>query len=79
MKWASRKNGDLLRLAEVDFDVLVTTDQQLSYQQSVGVRNIAVVVLIAHRNKLEFLQPLVPALERTLLEIRPGEVRRVRL
>ncbi len=38
---------------------------------------IAVVVLVARRNKFEFLRPLVPELQRVLHEVRPGEVRRV--
>lgn len=77
MGWASKKNGELLRLAEGKFDIFVTTDQRLSYQQSVGNFAIAVVVLVARRNKLEFLRPLVPELERTLDEIHPGEVWRI--
>ncbi len=41
MGWASEKNGALLRLAEGEFDALVTTDQRLSYQQSVASYNLA--------------------------------------
>ena len=77
MGWAGRENGELLGSAESDFDVLVTVDQKLKYQQSVAGRNIAVVVLVARRNKIEFLRPLVPDLERTLAEIKPGELREV--
>lgn len=75
MGWASLKNGDLLRLAEPLFDVFVTSDQRLSYQQSVASLQLAVVVLVAKRNKLEFLRPLVPALLDTIREARHGEVR----
>ena len=56
--------------------MLVTTDQRLSYQQAVSNFAIAVVVLVARRNKLEFLRPLVPELRRALSEVKPGEVRR---
>lgn len=75
--WASKKNGELLRLAAGHWDVFVTTDQRLSYQQSVSSLAIGVVVLVARRNKLEFLLPLVPELLRAIDEISPGEVRRV--
>lgn len=75
--WASKKNGEVLALAAERFDVLVTTDQRLSYQQTVARHEIAVVILIARRNKLEFLLPLVPALLLVLEEIAPGEVRRL--
>nr|VFJ46502.1 MAG: hypothetical protein BECKDK2373B_GA0170837_101344 [Candidatus Kentron sp. DK] len=34
--WTSTKNGDLLRLAQADFDVLITTDRHLAYQQNLG-------------------------------------------
>jgi predicted nuclease of predicted toxin-antitoxin system len=77
MGWAGKENGELLALAESKFDVLVTVDQQIKYQQSVAGRDIAVVVLVARRNKIEFLRPLVPELERVLAEIKPGELREV--
>lgn len=77
MGWAAFKNGALLSLAVGQFDVFLTTDQRLSYQQSVAGRDIGVVVLIARRNKVAFLLPLVPEMRRALEEIRPGEVRRI--
>ena len=77
MGWAGKENGALLEVAESRFDVLVTVDQKLKYQQSMAGRNIAVVVLAARRNKIEFLRPLVPELERTLGEIKPGQLREV--
>jgi predicted nuclease of predicted toxin-antitoxin system len=60
MGWASFKNGNLLA-ASGKFDVLVTTDQRLSYQLNVSSFPIAVLVLVAKRNKPEFLLPLVGA------------------
>lgn len=44
--WAKLKNGDLLKVAEEDgFEVLVTADRNLSYQQNLRGRSIAIVVL----------------------------------
>lgn len=77
MGWAAKKNGELLRLAEDKFDVLVTTDQRLSYQQTVAGFGIGVVVLVTRRNKIEFLRPLVPELQNALNGVQPGEVIRV--
>src|SRR5213593_2336604 len=77
MGWASQENGALLALASGKFEVFITTDQRLSYQQAVPKFSIGVIVLIAKRNKLKFLQPLVPELQRALTEVQPGEVRRV--
>ena len=77
MGWASQENGALLALASGKFEVFITTDQRLSYQQAVQKFSIGVIVLIAKRNKLKFLQPLVPELLRAITEVRPGEVHRV--
>jgi len=43
--WSRLTNGDLLVAAEKQFDVLVTTDQNLRYQQSLAGRRLAVLVL----------------------------------
>ena len=43
--WSTLPNGELLARAEEQFDVLVTTDQQLRYQQNIANRKIAIVVL----------------------------------
>ena len=71
------KNGVLLAAASGKFDVLVTTDQRLSDQQNISTFAIAVVVLVAGRNKLEFLLPLAPELRKVLEEVKLGELRRV--
>ena len=77
MGWASFENGALLAVASGRFDVFVTTDQHLSYEHNVSTLAIAVVVLVAGRNKLEFLLPLAPELRKVLAEVKLGEVRRV--
>jgi len=77
MGWASFENGALLAAASGKFDVLITTDQRLSYQRVLSGLALAVVVLVAQRNKLEFLLPLVSELNKILDEVKPGEVRRV--
>ena len=45
MGWSDLSNGDLLSAAEKQFDVFITTDQQLRYQQKLSNRTIAVFVL----------------------------------
>ena len=48
--WATLKNGDLLRVAEeAGFDVLLTTDNSIAYQQNLKGRKIAIVVLTRNR------------------------------
>ena len=66
MGWSGRKNGELLALASVDFDVFITVDKNLPYQQNEVTLPIAVVVLDALTNDLSSLVPLVPLLEITL-------------
>ena len=62
MGWAAIKNGELLALASERFDVFVTVDRNLSYQQNVQALPIAIVVLHAKANRLADLLPLVPDL-----------------
>ncbi len=76
--WSGIKNGDLLRRAsEAGFDVLLTSDQNLRFQQNVSRFSIGVVVLVAPSNKLEDLLPLVPSILQVIASIRPGQVQRV--
>jgi hypothetical protein len=72
MGWASKRNGELLDLASRDFDVFLTADRNLSYQQDVSAFDIAVIVVAARSNRLDDLRPLVPR----LLEILPTVQRR---
>jgi len=81
MRWAGIKNGDLLRRAEREFDVFVTADQNLSYQQPIAMighgLHLGVVVLVARSNRLDSLLPLVRELHEALKALRPGDVIRV--
>jgi predicted nuclease of predicted toxin-antitoxin system len=51
MGWASKTNGELLALAESGFDVFLTVDRNLSFQQEITRFNVAVVVLVAKGNR----------------------------
>jgi predicted nuclease of predicted toxin-antitoxin system len=74
MGWAGKKNGALLRLAEQEFDVLLTNDQNLEYQQNLKSFNLAVIVLAGHTNDIEDLRPLMPAANQALKTICVGEI-----
>ena len=43
--WSNLSNGNLLRAAEAEFDVFITTDQNLGYQQNLAGRRLAILVL----------------------------------
>ena len=60
MGWAGINDGELLRLAEGEFEVLITVDQNLPFQQNLAVLDLAVLVLQAPSNRLADLQVLVP-------------------
>ena len=61
MGWAGVGNGLLLqRAAAESFDALVTVDRGIEHQQNVSELPIPVVIMLAHRNRLAELQPLVP-------------------
>jgi hypothetical protein len=71
------KNGELLALAARNFDVFVTVDRNLAFQQNLTEVAIAVIVLEGRTNRLADLQALVPTLLRTIQSARPGKVERV--
>jgi len=73
MGWATSKNGELLALAEKEFDIFVTVDRNLSFQQHLPRYNIAIIVLRARSNRLHDLRPLVPKLLDMLPMARRGK------
>jgi predicted nuclease of predicted toxin-antitoxin system len=63
MGWSGARNGKLLELAKIeDFDVLVTKDANLQYEQNFADLPISVVVLHAPSNDIDDIRPLLPAL-----------------
>jgi hypothetical protein len=72
--WSTIKNGALLALAATEFDVFVTTDRNLSFQQNLPAFAIAVVVLRAKSNRLADLLPLIPQLLATIPTAKRGAV-----
>lgn len=72
--WAGIKNGELLRLAEAEFDVFITIDQNLTAQQNFKNINLAIVVLVAINNRIETLKPLMPNVKIALDKIQAGDV-----
>ena len=74
MGWAGLKNGQLLGRAENDFDVFVTVDRNLSFQQQTSRFALAVMVLHARSNRLEDLRPLVARALKQLSSLQPGRV-----
>ena len=72
MGWAAVKNGELLILASQRFDVFVTADRNLIFQQNIGKLPIAVLVLHGRTNRLADLKPLIPKLLAALENLQRG-------
>ena len=75
--WASTKNGKLLALAADKFDVLLTADKGMEYQQNQGTLPLAVLVVRAHSNRLDDLAKLVPAILLALKTLPPRTLSKV--
>ena len=58
--WSGTENGELLRIAAQEFDVFLTADQNLEYQQNLQALPLAVIVLVARDNTFETLRSLIP-------------------
>jgi len=72
--FGSKKNGELLALAEGHWNVLLTNDRRMKHQQNMTGRTIAVVVLRAKSNRIEDLQPLLPVCAAALRSVQPGQI-----
>lgn len=75
--WAGVKNGGLLQLAAKDFDVLLTVDRNLEYQQNFSGLVLAVIVMDAPSNDIVVLRPLMPAVLEAIPKAQPGVVTHV--
>jgi hypothetical protein len=71
--WSGVKNGKLLALAGAEFDVFLTVDQNLKYQQNLTSFRVAIILLIARNNRLQTLLPLMPEVREALDKIKEGE------
>ena len=70
MGWAGIKDRELLVLAAAVFDVFITADRNLSFQQNLSQFNLSLIVLQAQSNRLADLKPLVPKILE-ILDIAP--------
>lgn len=77
MGWASKKNSELLRLAAKEFDVFLTVDRSLIYQQNLQGIPIGIISLRAKSNRLLDLRPFMPEVRSALKSIQPGQIVRL--
>jgi hypothetical protein len=75
--WSGIKNGRLLGLAATKFDVFLTMDGGLEFQQNLATLPVAVLVVEAVSNRMEHVLPLVPKIVQELNHIPPRTLRKV--
>ena len=73
--WGGIKNGDLIRLAETEFDLFITSDQNIRYQQNLTGRHIQILELST--NDLRRIRAAASAIVDALVALRPGEFLRL--
>lgn len=73
MGWAGVKNGQLLAKVSEPFDVFITVDRNLPFEQNLSQFDVAIVVLQAPSNRLRDLKPLVPKVLAALATASKGE------
>lgn len=72
MGWAGVKNGELLQRAGKEFDIFVTVDRSLEYQQNLSRFALCVVLIHTPSNDIVVLRPLMPAVRDALQRAKPG-------
>ena len=75
--WGGIKNGELLRLAENDFELFITSDQNIRYQQNLAGRNIAVLELST--NDIERIEAAASLIQEAVERIEPIEFERLEI
>ena len=75
--WAGIKNGDLLRLAESEFELFITADQNIRYQQHLAGRSIPILELST--NKLRRLSAAATTIQSAITTMKPGEFRHLEI
>lgn len=72
--WSGKKSGELLRLAEQEFDVFVTMDRNLEYQQNLRGLDLGILLIAARSNRRNDVEPLMPEIGRALGRVQAGEL-----
>jgi len=74
MGWDQLKDGPLLRLAEQSFEIFITIDRSLEYQQNLGKLLLGVIVIRVPKNQMPYYAAVKAELQAAILQIQPGQV-----
>jgi predicted nuclease of predicted toxin-antitoxin system len=72
--WSGVTDAELLQLAGAEFDILITMDSNLVFQQNLKLSALRIIVLRAFNSRYETLQPLVPDILNAIEKIQPGQI-----
>jgi hypothetical protein len=75
--WRGKKNGELLRLAAAHFDVFITIDKNLPFQQTISQLRLGVICLTLPGDEFDDIRALTPRLRHAVMKIKPGQVMRL--
>ena len=74
MGWSGKQNGELLAPAEAHFDVFLTMDRNITYQQNISMLQLRMIVLRSKKGDLASLRQGMPQVRELLSTVKPGEV-----
>ena len=77
MGWAGIKDGQLLELAESEFDVFITVDRNLPFEQNLSKLALIIVIVEARSNRLSDLKPLSPKILKIIGTAQQGQANRI--
>ena len=72
--WSGKRNGELLRLAEAEFDALVTMDKSIEYQQNLSGIKLGIIIVTARSNRRQDVAPAMPEINKILRTMQAGVV-----
>lgn len=75
--WNGIKNGKLLKRAEKEFDVLMTIDRSIEFQQNLSEFNLIIFLLTAPNNDYDDLLPIVPKINKNFKQVHSDNVIRI--
>ena len=70
--WGGKKNGNLLSVAELEFDILVTLDRNMQHQQNLSTYDLAVILILSYSSRRAAIEPAMAAVNQAVSKALPG-------
>lgn len=72
--WGGKRNGELLRLANAEFDVFITMDKGIEYQQNIDGFKLSIIIIHAHSNRRQDVALAMPNINEILNTVQKGVI-----